>query len=152
MFQEARGQNTDYDYPFLKTLFLAKAGSFVFRTKENSKNVKKLEDTILEWKKQMDQLLDGTVFILLLCPKPSHRHHKVSKPILSNRFIYRKWMPDTVLPNVLDFPALSIPSYRSDNQLAISVRLIAKSGQEDALFYFGRKLEQHFHTYERAPI
>src|SRR5699024_9113342 len=37
MFQEASSQNTDYDYPFLKTLFLAKAGSFVFRTKENSK-------------------------------------------------------------------------------------------------------------------
>src|SRR5690625_968369 len=152
MFQEASSQNTDYDYPFLKTLFLAKAGSFVFRTKENSKNVKKLEDTILEWKKQMDQLLDGTVFILPVFPKPSDRHHRVSKTILSNRFLYRKWMPYTVLPNVLDFPALSIPIYRSDNQLPISVQLIAKSGQEDALFYFGRKLERHFQTYERAPI
>src|SRR5699024_5257844 len=83
---------------------------------------------------------------------PSDRHHKVSKTILSNRFLYRKWMPYTVLPNVLDFPALSIPIYRSDNQLPISVQLIAKSGQEDALFYFGRRLEQHLQTYERATL
>src|SRR5699024_12734924 len=100
MIKEARGQNTDYDYPCLKTLFLAKAGSFVFRTKENPKNVKKLKDTIVEWKKQMDQLLDGTDFILPVFPKPSDRHHKVSKTILSNRFLYRKWMPYKVLTNV----------------------------------------------------
>src|SRR5699024_6761642 len=152
MFKEARGQNTDYDYPYLKTLFLDKSGSFVFRTKENPKNVKKLKDTILEWKKQMDQLIDGTGFIIPVFSKSSNRHHKVYKTILSNRFLYRKWMTYTVLPNVLDFPALSIPIYRSDNQLPISVQLIAKSGQEDALFYFGRKLERHFQTYERAPI
>src|SRR5699024_12316176 len=88
MFQEASSQNTDYDYPFLKTLFLAKAGSFVFRIKENSKNVKKLEDTSLEWKKQMDQLLDGSVFIIPLFLKPSDRNNKVSIHILFNGFYY----------------------------------------------------------------
>src|SRR5699024_10641297 len=99
MFHVTSSQNTDYDYLFLTTLFLYKVVSFIFHTKEKSKNVKKLEDTILEWKKQMDQLLDGTVFILPVFPKPSDRHHKVSKTILSNRFLYRKWMPYTVLPN-----------------------------------------------------
>src|SRR5699024_4628873 len=42
MFQEASSQNTDYDYPFLKTLFLAKAGSFVFRTKEKFKECEEI--------------------------------------------------------------------------------------------------------------
>lgn len=144
--------DTDYDRHFLKTMLLAKAGSKLFRTKVSSNRIKKLRAKILEWQNQFDQFLDRSVLLLPVFGKPAGYHGELAKELLSNRFLYRKCMPFTVLPNVLGLPALSIPIARNKSKLPISVQLIAKRGNEQALFYYGRLLEKHFLGYERAVL
>src|SRR5699024_9762003 len=119
---------------FLKTMLLAKAGSKLFRTKVSSNRIKKLRAKILEWQNQFDQFLDRSVLLLPVFGKPAGYHGELAKELLSNRFLYRKCMPFTVLPNVLGLPALSIPIARNKASYQSVFNSLLKEGMNRRCF------------------
>ncbi|MEN1967410.1 amidase [Lentibacillus sp. N15] len=148
MLREAILHDTSYYYYFLKTMMLAKAGSNVFRTKRgHADKLKTKQDQFIA---AGNRLLDKAVMVLPVYPTPAKKHGQLDRELFSNRFSYLKLMPYTVLPNALGYPALSVPIAMSEQGLPISVQLVSKQGNENALFYFGRQLEQSFLGYHQA--
>lgn len=77
-------------------------------------------------------------------------HGQVFSQIFSIRKTFLHYMPYIALANVLGLPVLTIPVGTDSQGLPIGVQLITATGNEKALFHFGRQLEGEFGGYQRC--
>lgn len=148
MARELIRKDTEYYYHFLKTMLLGKVGTKLFRTA--SDRLGPLKRKVAELKESANRLLDQAVMVLPVFPTTAKPHGKLDKTLYSNRFVFPKLMPYTLFPNVLGLPALSVPVAEDDDGMPISIQIISRIGNEQALFHFGRQIEQAFRGYKRA--
>ncbi len=94
--------------------------------------------------------LNHAVLILPSYPTPAKKHQKLDGGLFSNRLKILRKMPYTSYANVLGLPALSVPIAEDKHGLPISLQLISRIGNENALFHIGAILEKAFRGCKRA--
>ena len=74
------------------------------------------------------------------------------KEVFSPLMTYKKYMPFIAYANTWGLPTLTIPILEDAGGLPISLQIISKIGNEDAIFKLAEILEQEFRGYKRAIL
>ncbi|HEU4962611.1 MAG TPA: amidase [Bacilli bacterium] len=98
-----------------------------------------------------DAYLDQAILILPTYHVPAPKHGDLYREIFSIQKTYTRYMPYIAVANTLGLPTLTLPVGEADG-LPIGLQLIARVGQEQALFELGRLLEQQFRGYVRCTL
>lgn len=112
--------------------------------------------SLLQQLKQADaamaRYLDNRVLMLPVYHSAALPHGGVYGEIFSVRRTFLRVMPYVALANVYGLPVLVVPVGNDEHGMPVAVQLVASVGNEQALFHFGRKLEQRFRGYVRCGM
>jgi fatty acid amide hydrolase 2 len=120
--------------------------------KPSGKQLDKLKNELVVAQKESTDYFHQKVLMVPVYHQPALPHGDVYNEIFSIRKTYQKYMPYVAIANTLGLPALTIPVGESKNGLPIAIQLITSVGQEKALFYFGRLMEENFRGYQRCKL
>ncbi|HEY4600338.1 MAG TPA: amidase [Cerasibacillus sp.] len=124
-------------------------GAYLFKPSE--KRVLEINSLIAQGDKKLDDYLDERILIFPVYHTGALKHGRVYKEIFSIRKTFLKYMPYVAYANVWGLPSLTIPIQTDKQNLPISVQLMSKNGNEDALFQLGEWLESRNRGYVRCP-
>ncbi|KAA0546840.1 amidase [Bacillus sp. BGMRC 2118] len=120
--------------------------------KPSKRKRERLRSDLEKAQEELQSYLHHKVLILPVYHSTALPHGKLYNEIFSIRKTFKDYMPYVSFANVLGLPALVVPIGEDRNGLPISVQLISLVGNEEALFYFGRKLESSFRGYVRCDL
>lgn len=118
--------------------------------KPSAKRKAEIESMIEQGDKLLDGYLENRVLILPVYHTGAPEHGDLYKDIFSIRKTFMKYMPYSAYSNVWGLPSLTVPITDDEKGMPISVQLISRNGNEDALFQLGEILEQTFGGYSRC--
>lgn len=118
--------------------------------KPSAKRISEIESIIEQGDRELNDYLTNRILIFPIYHTGALKHGKVYKEVFSIRKTFLKYMPYVAYANVWGLPSLIIPIGTDENDMPISVQLMSKNGNEDALFQLGKKLESEFRGYIRC--
>jgi fatty acid amide hydrolase 2 len=125
-------------------------GAGLFKPK--AAQLKTLKEEMKSAKKAVVEYLANSVLLLPVYHSTAPAHGELYRDIFSIRKTFLKYMPYVAFANLWGLPALTVPVGTDQSGLPIGVQLISLVGNEQAIFYFGRILEERFRGYKRCVI
>src|SRR5699024_6313456 len=107
----------------------------------SQKRVREIEDCLQEGDQRITSYLNNRILIFPVYHRAALKHGELYKEIFSINKTYKKYLPYITYANVWGLPSLTIPIGFDDNHLPIGIQIISKTGNEDAIFNLGKKLE-----------
>ncbi|HET7580173.1 MAG TPA: amidase [Bacillales bacterium] len=123
-------------------------GAKLFRP--SKKRVTQIGETLAYGDELLDKYLEKRILIFPVYHQAAPRHGKLYNEIFSVRKTFLRYMPYIAYANVWGLPALTVPVGIDEHGMPISVQLMSKNGNEDALFQLGSILEKQFRGYVRC--
>ncbi|NLJ73168.1 MAG: amidase [Syntrophomonadaceae bacterium] len=120
--------------------------------KPSPTKLKKTEEFIARGNRMVASYLGNKLLILPVYHTPAPPHGTVMKEVFSPLMTYKKYMPFIAYANTWGLPTLTIPILEDAGGLPISLQIISKIGNEDAIFKLAEILEQEFRGYKRAIL
>jgi len=109
-----------------------------------------LKEDIKKGREAVREYLTNRVLLMPVYHSTAPAHGELYREIFSIRKTFLKYLPYVAFPNLWGLPALVVPVGSDQNGLPIGMQLISLIGNEQALFYFGRQLEEKFRGYSRC--
>ncbi|GLO67028.1 amidase [Oceanobacillus sp. E9] len=145
-FKEKLTQRTSV-HPYLSRAII---GAKMF--KPSRKRVQEIITIIEQGDEMLETYLDNRLLIFPVYHETALPHGKVFKEIFSMRKTYLQFMPYVAYANVWGLPSLTIPIGESNNGLPISIQIMSKSGNEDAIFRLAKLIEKKYRGFKIAPM
>lgn len=123
-------------------------GAKMFRPSQ--KRVQQIGEILERGDEELSRYLDKRVLIFPVYHRAALPHGKLYREIFSIRKTFRQFMPYVAYANVWGLPALTVPVGMDAHGMPISVQLISRIGNEDALFQLGKVVEKRFRGYLRC--
>lgn len=120
--------------------------------KPSSKQWQKLTNEVEQANEEIKQFLHNRVMILPIYHRAALPHGRLYSEIFSIRKTFNQYLPYIAFPNVLGLPSLTVPVGEDQEGLPIAVQLVSLVGNENALFYYGKKLTDQFRGYVRCTL
>jgi len=80
----------------------------------------------------------------------AQRHGKQYSELFSIKKTFMSYIPYITYANSWGLPSLVLPAGKDQDGMPLSLQLITKVGQEDALFQFGEWFEENIKAFERC--
>ncbi|MBS4022313.1 MAG: amidase [Dethiobacter sp.] len=125
-------------------------GANVF--KPNSTRLQTMKEDIKIGKAAVNEYLTNRVLLLPVYHSTAPAHGELYRELFSIKKTFLKFIPYVAFANLWGLPALTVPVGTDKNGLPIGVQLISLVGNEQALFYFGRILEERYRGYIRCAL
>ncbi|WP_377887290.1 amidase [Alkalihalobacillus sp. R86527] len=95
--------------------------------------------------------LDRRILVMPVYHTPAPPHGELYQEIFSIRRTFLNYMPYVAYANLWALPSLVIPIGTSKEEgMPIGVQLVSRTGNEEALFQLGEKIEEKFGGYKRC--
>ncbi|HEY4554749.1 MAG TPA: amidase [Bacillaceae bacterium] len=132
-------------HPYLSWALI---GAGLFRP--NSKRIAAIETIIQEGDRRLDDYLRNRVLIFPVYYRSAPRHGELYAELFSIKKTFLRYMPFTAYANVWGLPSLTMPAGLDHEGMPIGIQLIAKAGNEEALFRIGSHIEEITGGYSRC--
>ncbi len=99
---------------------------------------------------RLHKYLDRRLIVMPVYHSPAPEHGVLYKELFSIQKTFLRFLPYIAYANVWGLPSLTIPVGESAKGLPISVQIMSRVGNEEALFQFGELLEKRYRGYERC--
>lgn len=126
----------------------AMIGSDLFRT--SASELEAIRETTKAASEKLDEYFEHSILIIPTYHEAAQKHGKQYSEIFSINKSYRWFIPYISYANAWGLPSLVLPAGKDKEGMPISVQLITKNGQEDALFQFGEWFEENIYRYQRC--
>ncbi|CAM3052624.1 amidase [Filibacter tadaridae] len=118
--------------------------------KPSDKRVREIHELVERVDEELDKDLNERILIFPVYHTAAPHHGVVYKEIFSIKKTFKTYMPFVAYANVWGLPSLTIPVGMDETGMPISIQLISKNGNEDALFKLGCWIEKNYQGYVRA--
>lgn len=99
----------------------------------------------------LQEYLDRRILVMPVYHTPAPPHGELYQELFSIRRTFLNYMPYVAYANLWALPSLVVPVGTSkEDGLPIGVQLVSRTGNEEALFQLGEKLEERFEGYKRC--
>lgn len=126
----------------------AMIGSDMFKTTD--RELAEIRATIAKADEQLDTYLTNRIIIMPTYHEAAQKHGKQYGELFSIKKTFMQYIPYISYANSWGLPSLVLPAGRDRAGMPISLQLITKIGQEDALFQFGEWFEETIYAFERC--
>lgn len=123
-------------------------GAKIFRP--GKKRIKQIGEMLDRGDELLNNYLDQRILIFPVYHRGAPRHGKLYNELFSIRKTYLRYMPYIAYANVWGLPALTVPVGTDEHGMPLSIQLMSKNGNEEALFQLGEILERQFRGYVRC--
>src|SRR5690625_4271466 len=120
--------------------------------KPSNKRIKEIEEILKHGHRSIDHHLDSRLLVFPVHHTSAPKHGQLYKEIFSITKSYLKYLPYIAYANVWCLPSLTVPIGFDENNLPIGIQIIAKVGNEDAIFKLEQIIEKEFTGYQRNTI
>src|SRR5690625_255234 len=120
--------------------------------KQTKKIIKDIKDNLKYVHRSIDHHLASRLLVFPVHHTSAPKHGQLYKEIFSITKSYLKYLPYIAYANVWGLPSLTVPIGFDENNLPIGIQIIAKVGNEDAIFKLGQIIEKAFTGYQRNTI
>lgn len=118
--------------------------------KPSPKRVREIEDILNQGDEELDGYLEKRILIFPVYHRTAPIHGDLYREIFSIRKTFLRYMPYVAYANVWGLPSLTIPVGTDGAGMPISLQLMSRNGNEEALFQLGEVLEKRFSGYVRC--
>src|SRR5690606_18117034 len=107
-------------------------------------------ETIAKADEHLEAYLDKKIVIMPTYHEAAQRHGKQYSELFSIKKTFMSYIPYITYANSWGLPSLVLPAGKDQDGMPLSLQLITKVGQEDALFQFGEWFEENIKAFERC--
>ncbi|WP_257351917.1 amidase [Pseudalkalibacillus decolorationis] len=118
--------------------------------KPSSKRLKTIHEHLKIGDEKVKAFYDKRILVMPVYHSPAPKHGVLYKELFSIKKTFLRYMPYIAYANVWGLPSLIVPVGESAKGLPISVQLVSRVGNEEALFQLGEILEKSFRGYTRC--
>ena len=118
--------------------------------KPTSKRVQEIERIIERGDQAIERYLMNKLLILPVYHTSALKHGEVFSELFSIQKTFLKYIPYTAYANVWGLPSLTLPIGLDNQNLPVSIQIIGRRGNEDAIFRTAAFIESNFYRYKRA--
>lgn len=126
----------------------AMIGADMFRT--TARELESIRETTRDAHAKLDEYFNHAILIIPTYHEAAQKHGKQYGELFAVNKSYRWFIPYISYANAWGLPSLVLPAGRDQAGMPISIQLITKNGQEDALFQFGEWFEENIYKYVRC--
>lgn len=123
-------------------------GAKLFRP--SAKRVREIEEILHQGDEELDRYLDKRILVFPVYHRGAPVHGGLYQEIFSIRKTFLRYMPYVAYANVWGLPSLTIPVGTDGDGMPISLQLMSRNGNEEALFQLGEIVEKQFRGYLRC--
>lgn len=133
---------------FPAKLSWAMIGSDLFKT--STQELEQINETIAKADEHLEAYLDKKIIIMPTYHEAAQKHGKQYSELFSIKKTFMSYIPYITYANSWGLPSLVLPAGKDQDGMPLSLQLITKVGQEDALFQFGEWFEENIKAFERC--
>ncbi|QKG86060.1 amidase [Kroppenstedtia pulmonis] len=123
-------------------------GARLFRP--GAKRVREIEEILHQGDEELDRYLDKRILVFPVYHCGAPIHGDLYREIFSIRKTFLRYMPYVAYANVWGLPSLTIPVGTDGDGMPISLQLMSRNRNEEALFQLGEIVEKQFRGYLRC--
>ncbi|WLD94777.1 amidase [Alkalihalobacillus sp. AL-G] len=118
--------------------------------KPSTKRMDAIRDHLKIGDEKLRAYYDRRILIMPVYHSPAPEHGLLYKELFSVQKTFLRYIPYIAYANVWGLPSLVVPIGESSKGLPISIQLMSRVGNEEALFQMGEILEDRFRGYQRC--